>query len=649
MKICSIIIAFALVLINSLAAQEYVHEFGKYSNADFDLTDCPFDPGANAIVIYDIGESSFAESENNLYVIFQKSYKVKILNNAGLKHAEISIPIYSGDKGAEQISNLKANSYNQNNGYIEVTPLNPKETFTEKINKHWSLKKFALPNIKEGTVFDVTYMIASPYIFNLRDWYFQQEIPVLFSQYTTKMHPLIEYSYQLQGRSKFDEFKTYSIHNTRLIVGDENNDIMAYEFKFKNIPSFPEDDYIIAENYRIKLNFQLSAYAWNGLVVKVLTTWPDLLKELSTHSNFGKYIKSSQKKSEEILATLILPSDEEEKIKFIRDWVAGNFNFDGDNALEAVKSVKDFMSVKTGNSAEINLFLTGMLQAAGIEAKPVIISTRNNGRLIGEYPFVDAFNYTLAMAEVNGKILLIDATNPLLKYKEIPTRCLNEKGLIVDTKEVKWLNFTSGLPSCSNYVIDLNINQESQQLKQQLTLKLTGYNAAESRYKYIHEYEDLFQTVVGSDNTDSLQQNNLSDIEKPFELSYKSITPLEIIDAKIIIDPFIQKSIKKNPFTQNSRNYPLDFNFKKSTSFESTITIPAGYSLVSKPDELVVDNPDIKIIYLVDDKTPGTIKVNAQYELKRDVYPAETYPKIKQYFNLIVNRLNEKLVLTPLN
>lgn len=51
----------------------------------------------------------------------------------------------------------------------------------------------------------------------------------------------------------------------------------------------------------------------------------------------------------------------------------------------------------------------------------------------------------------------------------------------------------------------------------------------------------------------------------------------------------------------------------------------------------------------MDDKTPGTIKVNAQYELKRDVYPAETYPKIKQYFNLIVNRLNEKLVLTPLN
>ena len=55
------------------------------------------------------------------------------------------------------------------------------------------------------------------------------------------------------------------------------------------------------------------------------------------------------------------------------------------------KSVKDLLSSKTGNSAEINLFLAGMLNAAGIEAYPVITSTRSNGKIQSDYPFLQPF------------------------------------------------------------------------------------------------------------------------------------------------------------------------------------------------------------------------------------------------------------------
>ncbi|HLN52330.1 MAG TPA: transglutaminase-like domain-containing protein [Lentimicrobium sp.] len=649
MKLFGLLIFCLLTVCKSLTGQEFIHEFGIYNPEDFSLKNCSFEPDADAVVIYDIGESSFAESERGYLVIFQRTYKVKILKNSGLEHAEISIPVYTGSQGSELISDLKANSYNYNNGVVEVTNLNPKETFTEKINKNWNLKKFAVPNIKEGTVYDVTYIITSPYIFNLRDWNFQWEIPVIFSQYTTKMHPLIEYSYQLQGRNKFDEFRTYTINNTRLVVGDENQDILAYEFKFKNLPSFPDDEYILAEDYRIKLNFQLSAYVAYGLVVKVITTWPDLLKEVSNHQDFGKYLKTSEKKAEELLSSIDLPDDKEAKIKAIRNWVASNFNYNGTESLFADKPVKDFLINKTGNSAEINLFMNGMLSAAGITATPVIISTRSHGKITGAYPFIDAFNYVLTVAELNGRLILLDATNPLLTYREIPSKCLNEKGLIVNTKEVNWINFASGTSSGTNYSFILNVDPENKNIEEQCNLKITGYTGAKFRYDYVHEYDSLFRELIGTTNADTIRQINLADIEKPFELSYSCTSQLEFVDGKIIIDPFMGKAIDKNPFTQVNRNYPLDFNYKKNYSFESSISIPEGFSLSSKPEELIVENPDIKISYFVNDKEPGIIRVYGSYELKKDVYPADYYTKIKQYFNIIVSRLNEKLVLAPTN
>ncbi len=78
--------------------------------------------------------------------------------------------------------------------------------FEEKVNDHWRVKKFALPDVKEGSVIEYKYKIISPYFFNLHDWDFQQRIPVIYSEYTTAMIPFYEYTYIFQGASKFDVY-----------------------------------------------------------------------------------------------------------------------------------------------------------------------------------------------------------------------------------------------------------------------------------------------------------------------------------------------------------------------------------------------------------------------------------------------------------
>ena len=55
------------------------------------------------------------------------------------------------------------------------------------------------------------------------------------------------------------------------------------------------------------------------------------------------------------------------------------------------EGVKKAYDLKTGNIADINLILVGMLRAANLKANPVLISTRSNG--VPLFPTMEGFNY----------------------------------------------------------------------------------------------------------------------------------------------------------------------------------------------------------------------------------------------------------------
>lgn len=133
------------ILVHEVHAQRFIHEFGKYSNEDFQLKACPFEPSAEAVVIYDIGESSFELTDNGYEMIFEHKFKVKVFSKSGIRHAEISIPLYDGDEGPEVIASIQANTYNMEDGIVRTTAYNKSELYTEKVNDHFFIKKFAIP------------------------------------------------------------------------------------------------------------------------------------------------------------------------------------------------------------------------------------------------------------------------------------------------------------------------------------------------------------------------------------------------------------------------------------------------------------------------------------------------------------------------
>ena len=336
----------------------------------------------------------------------------------------------------------------------------------------------------------------------------------------------------------------------------------------------------------MKINFQLSTVHFpDGFIEAVLSTWPQLNEELIDNESFGKYLKSCKNRSTDILDTMHLASKPDlEKAKSIEHFVKSNFNWDGYSNKFTNKSVKDLLSSKTGNSAEINLFLAGMLNAAGIEAYPVITSTRSNGKIQSDYPFLHLFNYVVVLAKIDSLPVILDATEPLSNFAEIPTRSINDRGLVVQKKLVEWVDLKSSSVSRIVYKFDLQPDPENDSINQSCNLMTTGYEAIDYRNKFSSSYKALKTKLLTANalSSDTLSATNLNQIEMPFIIDFNKKAPLEKVEDKFLIAPFCNFTITENPLKQLVRNYPVDMIYRNSSNFQSTVTIPKGYKPVNQ-------------------------------------------------------------------
>ena len=105
-------------------------------------------------------------------------------------------------------------------------------------------------------------------------------------------------------------------------------------------------------------------------------------------------------------------------------------------------------------------------------------------RYTREYPFEHYFNDVVVLVNTGEEELLVDGTNPLLAYDRIPMRCLNEKGLVVDEEEERWVSLESDRPSIESYYVDMKIEPADNNIQIRSMNRLKGYSGYAARKDY---------------------------------------------------------------------------------------------------------------------------------------------------------------------
>ena len=641
-------------------SQDYPQAFNALTDEEWEITSYEKDPNADAIVLFDTGKSQFIESNPGYDIKFTRHKRIKILKSSGIRHAEIRIPFYFENiNSTESVNNLRAYTYNIVDGIVRGKKVDRTAIFEEQVNQNWKIMKFTFPNVQEGSIIEFKYELLSPFKFNLPDWEFQSDIPTLYSEYIVRTIPFYEYVYITKGFSKFDstfselsekklDFNVANVADLSMKKTHYQEIVNAYVMK--DVPAFKDETFITSKNdYQQKMDFQLAKFhsPYSGSR-EIITTWPKMVKSFLEIEDFGKYLRNSESQAKRILKSELILSGEKplKDIASIVDYVKKNFSWNDKVRKYATKSAKDFVSQKTGNMAEVNLFLCGMLKAAGYEATPILLSTRNHGKIPKNYPFTNFFNAVVVMVTQNGRTFLTDATNPLIKFDRIPPYCINDYGLIIDKEKEGWVDLSNKYQSVSNNSFMVSVDttkMEANILLSKVTTEMESYylkNLYGDDPKNFEEY----LTDQGFSDVGNVKIRNFERPDKPFFFAAQVNSELEVIGERIVISPFFNLSIKENPLQQDDRTYPIDLIYAKTENFTSRITIPKGYVASELPENIKVDD-ELVTISISYSQVDNQISVQGTYAFKKAVYEAKNYQQLKDHFETIVSRFNKQIVL----
>ena len=646
---------FTLTLLWSFSsfAQKEEHVFGQITQNEVGMSFYEKDEEAGAVVLFDQGKSSFIRSEYNssAYIIsFTRVRRIKIFDKSEYGRAQVEIPYYTDGYGkTEKVFNIEAASYNYEDGVLQKSELDPDNVFSEKTNDYWSKKKFAIPNVKEGSIIEYKYELNTPFRFNLPDWEFQSTIPTIYSEYEVRMIPFYEYVYLLQGIGRFDYQESY-IDNMDRRFGNIDFQDYVHQYVLKDVQAFKDESYISSiGDYIVKMDFQMSKFhSQTGATTEIITTWPELNKSLLKHDKFGKYITGCKKIVEKNLVGVLDMEDKNpmQKSRVLIEYLKNNFSWNEKTGKYASQKPKEVFAKKSGNTAELNLLLVTLLQAQGLEAIPVLISTRDHGKIDANYPFEHFFNNVVVLIKFEKGYLLVDGSDPLTPYNYLPSNCLNGKGLLVEKESESWVSLSDNSRSLINEKLKLKISTDEETIQGEFIQESLGYDSRTKRNVYKDETGKIIADYAsrGFSNIEEVKSINFENTLLPYVIGFKANYPVEIFGDIISIAPFLSFPMSENGLRQEERKYPVDMVYKKNRGYSSYIEIPEGYMVSSLPEKYNLNNELIKIEY--EAKVEGTnVVVVGAIEYKKSVYAPSEYSDLKSHFSKIVKLFNEQIIL----
>jgi hypothetical protein len=625
----------SLTLLSGGAFAQFA-DFGSISIDEANLKSCSFDPEASAVVLLDEGYSDYTD-DRGLMTYYHT--RIKILKEDGVKYADVKFTYYSDDD-FETVDNIEAVSINTDeNGRRKDIPVESKSIYNKKISKYRNEVSFALPNVKPGSILEYKYRVIAKHYGGLRDWYFQSDIPVIKSSYRLRVVPGHEISYLVQYNPKY-----------KVNVNKINND-QSIKFEMNNIPALTDEPYMDArQDYVQKVIFQTTKYAGSVGIVKYMSTWKEVNRELYGRSDFGRQLKINIDECKDFIATSLNGKSELEKVQMIHHYVSGNVAWDGTYSLTADEGVKNLWKKKTGNSAEINLLLVNLLREAGLQAYPMLVSERGHGRVNKEQPFINQFNNVYAAVFVGNKKYYLDATDKLTPCLITPFSILNSTAFIADNEAGGLVDIQENdIRYRDNITIAANLKEDGE-LSGQVSVESKDYARTEKVRTYTRNKSDYIENYIKSGMV-NIEVNNfdIKNIEKedlPVTQAFDFKTNIQSTGEYSFLSFNWFTGLQSNPFIVSDRFSNINFGYKKTVNLTYLVNLPANFKVDALPKGVKLVNPDNTVsftrqFFLEGNQLMAKIKV----DIDKTLFNVGEYAQVQDFFKQMVNMMNEQVIL----
>ena len=625
--------------------EELKVKFGKISEKEMAMTAYEKDPDAPAVILFDKGYISWGRFNS-----YERHVRIKIFKKEAYDRANFRI-LFSRNS-QESVDGLKAACYNMENGKLVETKATGDNIREEAINKYRDVKKVTVPGVREGSIIDIIYTIRNP---NIQDWYFQDDIPTIWSEYEMLIPEYYIFSKIGQGRTP------YTVNETgRTAEGGYN--LYTYHWIQKDVPAIKPESYMTSiEDYRTKLSFHLEEIRPPGqMIIKVMGNWAETAKTLMDDSDFGDFIDRKGAMKDEMATFIKETMTPIEKVQAVYEYVGKNFEAESNNfsSIYATTFLKEMKRKRKVTTSEINLIFLNMLTTLGVKANPVLTRSRDDGRVATSLAALRRFNCVISYVKMDKDTFFVDASGYPQPMKLLPFNALSGYGvellgkekyaIVIPQSKITTRRFSQAVLSLSTEGV----------LSGDINFTYGGYDAFQHRQTIkdvgIDKFaQSIVKEIIADGKLESYKFENTETLsDAPMKGTVKLTTSAYVnkTDDKIYINPFLCFGEKENPFKAAERQFEIDYGALRDAYYQLSLTLPDGYKVEELPKLERTQLPDgtMKFEYLVDIKD-NKISINTKFIIKRSTFSPEEYGTLKQLYAQMLAKIGEQIVLIKIS
>ena len=644
-------------------------KFGKPTKEEMQMTVYEAEPNADAVVLCRLTDVEYTVQNSGFLVDYREKCRIKVLKPSGSRFAKVvipyqiamsvnnnigglktngkSLPMPGGSsnsyfesegvsmtedifaaEGDEDLESIKATAFNMEGSKVVKTSLKKSDIVKTKIDDHNCQVEFTVPNVKEGTVIEYEYTIHSQLFWQLRDWYAQREIPVVYAKLDMNIPSYLIFNIEDHGIQRLTYTCTAGSMNFKLVSDPlaKQTKIMTNHYVYigRQLMSVPKDDYvwntldycagITAElkQYRLPGTAQMDyARTWEQIDEMILTS-DDLGIRLNEHSPLAHELKEA--KIEEI-------ADLRQRAEAVFKLVMSKVTWNGKYTISP-QATAETLKNQGGSNADINLLLIQSFNDVGLTAAPVMLRTRDQGALPYNFPALRKLSTFIVGVVMPGTNVYLDASSKNGYLNVLAEPLLVERARLVQKKgKSAWVNLQK-----------ISKSQKSTIINAQLAADGTLTGTQTTRYEGLAAMNYRNAKGITAFAPDATE-------ETPF--TRKGQTDGNTI--KICPFPTI---IADNPFTAESRKIPVEFHSLGSHRVVVNISLPDGYMVDGDQRNTTIITSDKglegRILTTTGD---GKVQLSCQFSINKILHSEKSYADLHDIFDAVMKYTTDVLVI----
>ncbi len=597
-------------------------------------------PNSDFVKLLDFGTVT-VKPDGTVVAEYRETYK--LFNERARRIAEVDLPYNSS---YQELTVQRARTIKKNGRILDLMPseIRSSSLFSDFALYDDSVSEgFSMPGIEDDCVIDYSYRRVSRPLLMPGEfwdyWGFSDRDPIQHCRYVLNVPASRKLQFKVYDRPGFEPKVSLSANGKTKTYVWELKDLPPIEVE----PSMPPSSEVRVWLQATSISSWDSVARWFWGLAKPQAITTSAIKSTVAGLTAGK-------------------QTDEAKARAIYDWVANQVRYVGlEFGLSAFRphATTQVYEKLYGDCKDKSLLLVTMLGIAGIKAHPVLLHTDSQHSVRERLPSLDAFDHCIALADVGGKQVWLDATAETCEYGDIPGSVRGAEALVTREAGGEFMRIPAyaaeenGGEAVASVVLAADGSAEVEmelRFRGSLGQQMRAYARQATPDQRKQLVQAMGQSIASGAVVKSSDLPDGAEKAGPFLLKMKlSASAWARRVGNSLLVPMSMGKIgadARNPFAKETRHWPI-VNANAMRDFgELTISLPEGFEVEETPQDANLDAPLSSYRRTVRKSVDGrSLTVRIEGLTQRGTAPAKDYPGMKRYFDEMIRIAGDVLIL----